>query len=212
MEKSMNNNFKQKIIAITFTVLHIIILVLNIDIKLPFFHNFRYAMNSLVTDLIPLITPVLVLTFLFTLNKEYKLKKWLLPIAFGIKVITAFLYLCSNFTIIDLGISNSHYVVMLLYSGLECIVCTFMFIGTLFNFKHITFLKYGALSCAILNLAAFIFDFIFVGGFEYFERVPAGVPALNLLVLIEILTRVIFYIGIFIFTINKNNTVNNLEK
>ena len=80
MEKRMNNNFKQKIIAITITVLHIIILVLNIDIKLPFFHNFRYAMNSLVTDLIPLITPVLVLTFLFTLNKEYKLKKWLLPL------------------------------------------------------------------------------------------------------------------------------------
>lgn len=204
MKKSMNITFNKNIIAIAFTVLHIIILVLNIDIKLPYFQNFRYAINSLVTDLIPLIIPVLVLTFLFTLNKEYKLKKWLLPIAFGIKIIISFFTLCSNFTIIDLGVSESTYAVMLTYSGLIFIASVFMFIGTLLDFKYINFLKYGALSCAILNLAAFIFDFIAVGGFEYFKRVPAGTPALNLLVLTEILTRIFFYIGISVLTINKD--------
>lgn len=206
MKKSMNITFNKNIIAIAFTVLHIIILVLNIDIKLPYFQNFRYAINSLVTDLIPLIIPALVLTFLFTLNKKYKLKKWLLPIAFGIQIINVIRLLFSYIIIFNLGIEESTYPVMFLYSGLIFIASTFMFIGTLFNFKHITFLKYGSLSCAILNLAALIFDFITVGGFEYFKRVPIGVPALNLLVLIEILTRVCFYIGVFILTINKNNT------
>ncbi len=205
MKKSMNITFNKNIIAIAFTVLHIIILVLNIDIiKLSFFQNFQFAIKSLVIELIPLIIPVLVLAFLFTSNKEYKFKKWLFPIAFGIQIINVIRSLFSYIIVFILGIAESTYPVMFLFSGLIFIASTFMFIGTLFNFKHITFLKYGALSCAILNLAALIFDFITVGGFEYFKRVPIGVPALNLLVFIEILTRVCFYIGVFIFTINKN--------
>lgn len=206
MKEKTDITLNRNIIAIAFTVLHIIILVLNIDFKLPYLQNFRYTINSLVTELIPLITPVFVLVFLSTLNKEYKFKKWLLPIAFGIKIVVSIFYIYSNLIVFNSWISESIYAIMLLYSGLIFIASVFMFIGTLFDFKHITFLKYGALSCAVLNLASLIFDFITIGGFEYFKKVPAGIPALNLLALIEILTCVFFYIGIFIFTINKNNT------
>ncbi|MBR6743166.1 MAG: hypothetical protein IKL94_01575 [Clostridia bacterium] len=205
----MKNKFKDKgknIIAIIFTTFYSIMLILNIDIHLPFIQNFRYIINSLVIDIIPLITPVLILVYLLSLNKEYKLKKWLFPVAFGVKVIHAFLTLCGIFSTIGLIYLTLEHTLILLCLCLIFVAVVFMFIGTFFDFKHINFIRYGALSCAVLNLATLIIDFIAVGGFKYLQTIPIGTPAVNLIALITILTCTLFYIGIFILSFNKTKT------
>ncbi|MBO5726628.1 MAG: hypothetical protein J6S00_06170, partial [Clostridia bacterium] len=79
---------KEKILAIIFSLFYILMLILNIDtIRLPFLQNFRYAINSLVIDFAPLIAPALILIFIFTYEKEYKFKTWLLPIGFGVNLV-----------------------------------------------------------------------------------------------------------------------------
>ncbi len=204
--KIMFKDKRKNIIAITVTALYTIMLILNIDIHLLFVQNFRYIINSLVIDIMPLITPVLVLAFLLSLNKEYKLKKWLFPVAFGVKVINAFLTLCGSFSTIGLIYLTPEYTLILLCSCLIFVAIVFMFVGTLSDFKHINFIKYGSVSCAVLTFATLIIDFIAVGGFKYLQSIPLGTPAVNLMVLMTSLTSTLFYMGIFILTTNKKDS------
>jgi len=201
--KSIFKDKLEKSIAIIFSVFYIIMLILNIDVRLPFVHNFRYIVNSLVIDIMPLTTPVFVLVFLLCLNKEYNFKKWLLPVAFGVKVLIAFLTLCGSFSTIRAIFLTPEYILVLLCSCLIFVAIVFMFIGTLSNFRHINFIKYGALSCAVLNLVTLIIDFISVGGFKYLQSVPVGVPVVKLSLLITSLASTLFYAGIFILFNSK---------
>ncbi len=201
--------FKDKgkiLIATIFTVFHVIMLIFNIDLHLLFAENFRYVINSMVIDIMPLIVPALVLVFLLSLNKEYKSKKWLFPVAFGVKAVNAFLNLCGSFSTIGLIYLTPGYILMLLCSCLIFVCVVFMFIGTLFDFKHVGFIRYGALGCAVLNLAALIIDFISIGGFKYLQSIPSGIPAVKLTVLITNLAVVLFYVGIFVLTTDKKNS------
>ena len=201
--KSIFKDKGKNIIAIIFTTFYSIMLILNIDIQLPFIENFRYIINFLVIDILPLITPVLVLVFLLFLNKEYKLKKWLFPIAFGVKVIHTFLTLCGSFSTMGLIYLTPEHILILLCSCLNFVALVFMFAGTLYEFKHINFIKYGALGCAALNLAILIIDFIAVGGFRYLQGVSSGYTAVNLIPLITSLACSLFYMGIFVLFTDK---------
>lgn len=206
---SMFMNKRKNIIAIAFTALYTIMLILNIDFNLTFFQNIRYSINSLITNLMPLITPVLVLIFLLSLNKEYRLKKWLFPIAFGVKVIITLLTLYSSFASISLIISLPQYMLIFLCSCLMLVAITFMFVGTLFDFKYINLLKYGTLGYVILSFVIYVAEFINVGGFAYIQSVPDGISLINFIALIRGLAQILFYIGIFILTANKKNTKKN---
>ena len=195
---------RKNIVSIICAVLYTVKLILNIDFQLPFVQNFRYIINSLVIDIMPLITPVLCLVFLFSLNKEYKFKRWLLPIAFGVNAINVFLSLCGSFSVIGLlQHLAAGYIEILFCRCLILVSIIFIFIGTLSNFKYSSFIKYGTLCCAVLNFFILTIEFISIGGFKYLQSVPMGVPAVNLIPLITFLTSVLFYIGIFILTINK---------
>ena len=204
----MNSLFKSKpknIIAICFTAVYILTLILSIELlKFTFATNLRYAINSLVINLLPLITPSLVLIYLLSLNKEYKLKKWLFPIAFGVKALSSFVSLCFSFSSISLIALSPLYVVLQICSCLSLIAFIFMFIGTLSDFKYVNLLKYGALCSALLFFIMPIIEFIAVGGFAYLQSVPSGYSAINISVLIEVTANILFYIGIFLLTTNKN--------
>ncbi len=204
----MNGIFKDKkrnLIAACFTALYTIKCILDVEFKVSYFQNFRYAISFLFVYLAPIITPALVLVFLLTLKKEYRLKRWLLPIAFGVKAVSALISLCFSFSTIGLVVSMPKYTLILLCSCLIFFAFVFMFIGT-FNSKYINFLKYGALSCAVLYFVTLIIDFINVGGFEYLQSVPNGYSAINFSALISSLAIILFYIGIFILATNKKNT------
>lgn len=206
----MNNMFEDKrknIVTIIFTALYTVMLILNIDIQLFFGGNIRYLINSLTIYLMPLITPVLVLIFMLSKNKEYKFKKWLLPVAFGISALVSFVLLSSRFSVIGLYVSDFKLIVLLICSCLMFLSTLFMFIGTFPSFKYIDFLKYGAFAYAVLYFISHIVDFIAVGGFAYLPSVPDGYSAINFFALFLSFTKTLFYIGIFISITNKNHRI-----
>ncbi len=79
-----------------------------------------------------------------------------------------------------------------------------MFIGTLSNFKYITFLKYGSISYAALLIIAIIIGYIVfkaVGSsMEFLGLTDIGLP-----VFVETLIATLPYIAIFILTLKKKD-------
>lgn len=200
-------NDKKSIIAIAFAAFYVLTLILNMDFLVEFvFRSLRYAINSIILYIAPLITPVLVIIFLLLQDREYKLKNWLFPIAFGVKLILALISMRSTFNTITLLFSLSIKApiayFLVLCSLLSFIAVIFIFIGTLFEFKYLNLLKYGALAFAVLSFISLILDFISAGGFKYFESYSAA-TSINWTAFASLLGSVLFNIGIFILFANK---------
>ena len=198
---------KKNIFAVCFSALYIVMLTLKIDFRVSLFQNLRYTINSLFVYLIPMIVPAIILTLIFTYKKDYKFKTWLLPIAFGINLILSILTQIANIPSMQLIVNlyGLKYIPSFLCSFSMCIAIALMFLGTLFNLRHIKLLKYGALAYAVLCLCSTIIEFLNVGGIAYIQSVPAEYPAINILALVRLVSCTLFYVGIFILTTNKKN-------
>lgn len=203
---SLLQSKKKNLIILSFTVLHIIMLILKIDLwQFPFIQNFRYAVNSFFIYVVPLISAVLVLVFFSSANKEYLLKKWLLPVAFGANFISNLILADASFSVIGLTDSDPLYIATLLCGALILAAMASMLVGSLFDFKYICFLKYGALGYVIISFIVMVIEFIQVGGFTYLQSVPSGFSPINIPVLIRFLVRMLYYIGIFMFATSKKH-------
>jgi hypothetical protein len=206
----MNSLFKDKkknTLAICFTSVYALCLILTINFKKSLFLlNFAYALNSLILALIPLITPVLVLVFLLTLKKEYRFKKWLFPVAFGVKFVTNLISLILGIGSLQYLLTNPLQITMYFISVLMTATFGLMFVGTLFNFKYLKLLKIGAIAFVVLSLIFYVIEFISLGGMAYFQIVPQNASPINFMVLIKFIAQSLFYIGIFILTLKKENT------
>ena len=206
----MNNLFANKrknTLAICFTSIYTLCLILTINFnKSLFLLNFRHALNSLILALIPLVTPVLVLVFLLTLKKEYRFKKWLFPIAFGMKFISNSISLILGIGSLRYLLTNPLQITMYSISVLMAVAFGLMFVGTLFNFKYVKLLKIGAIAFVVLSLIFNVIEFISIGGFAYFQNVPQTVTPINFVVLIKLIAQSLFYIGIFMLTLENKNT------
>lgn len=206
----MNNLFANKrknTLAICFTSIYTLCLILTINFnKSLFLLNFRHALNSLILALIPLVTTVLVLVFLLTLKKEYRFKKWLFPIAFGMKFISNLISLILGIGSLRYLLTNPLQITMYSISVLMVVAFGLMFVGTLFNFKYVKLLKIGAIAFVVLSLIFNVIEFISIGGFAYFQNVPQTVTPINFVVLIKLIAQSLFYIGIFMLTLKNKNT------
>ena len=206
------NNKRKNIIAICFTTFYLIMLILDSHIDFDYFINVRFVINSiLIGEILPLITPVFVLIFLFSANKEYKLKKWLLPIAFLVTLISQFFALYHVIYNYKLIVIAPRYAISVLWSCLMLIADIFMFIGTLFNFKYLKLLKYGALACALIKFISIIIEVINnIENFYFVDLInnSYGIGSVlfdyfNLTLFIKMISFILFYIGIFILTNTK---------
>ena len=182
-------NKKKNIIALCFTVFYFVMLVING----PFWGISRLAI------------PIAFVVLLFTHKKEYLIKKWILPVAFGIALIGSIRTLISQIDNIEYVIEfygkASIYSVLVVCSVLTVVAGAFMFVGVLLDFKRP--LKYGSLAVAVIGVATLVLDFISVGGFKYIQSVPADTTAVNIYALILSIAQTLFYIGIFILATNK---------
>lgn len=183
IENSLLQNEKKRILAICFTSFYMLTLVINSDfVELIFFQNFEHAL--------PVISAALTLLFLFSKNKDYRLKKWLLPITFGIIFIENF-----GLTLFNLLSSRIIITNMVLFIAIKLLTCTaivLMFIGTLRNFKYINLLKYGALAYAVISFVNFIDVIISV--------IRLSIPSF-----MQIFGLTLYYLGIFILATNKKS-------
>lgn len=207
---------KKTVVAIVFTALYTLLLLLDVDFRLPFFQNFRYALNSLMIYLMPLITPALVLVFLLLENKNCLLKNWLLPVAFGIKLLQTILLFSSNFAVLDMIFSNPAYVIAFVCGCFMLIALGFMFVGTLLNCKYISLLKYGTLAYVILLFVSTLTEFWANPSFPIWQNIPSELLSSYLFSYLlnwaQTITRLLFYVGIFMLTIRKRVLPQHHEK
>ena len=206
----MNHLFKNKkknVIAICFTSIYTLVLLLTLNFKMSLFSlNFGYALTALFRALIPLITPALVLVFLLTLKKEYTFKKYLFPFAFGLKLTINIISLILGFSTLKYIFTNPISIAMYICSTLIIVTYGLMFTGSLFNFKYVKLLNFGAIAHVALSILFSVIEFISLGGMAYFQIVPQNASPINFMVLIKFIAQSLFYIGIFILTLKNKNT------
>lgn len=169
-------NKAKKTSTIVFSALYMLLLILSVN-------------------LLPLITPAMVIIFLLTVNKEYRLKKWLLPIGFGIDFIGAFLLYYSYLEGVPLIWETAWF---LLRAFLMCVGSGCMFVGALFNFKYRNLLKYGAIVCAAVCFVMLVIELTNLPTTLLMCMMQDTSFMLYLLEWMQLFTRILFYIGIFI--------------
>lgn len=191
------NKTKHKV-AICFTILYTLIQVIDLS---PW--NVT-ALNDLVLNTLPLISVVLFLLFLLLKDEKYTFKKWLLPTSLGIRLFINVYVIASNLIDIELLIKYIPlYYVSIIFSCLTILASAFMFIGSLFNFKYINLLKYGALATALLSLFVLIFNAVYANAFANQPIDWISALTQNLFQIISSLIQSAYFMGIFILTTNK---------
>ena len=159
--------------------------------------------------LLSLSSTVIILCYLLLENKDFKFKKYMFPVAFGIiafrslyGVITYFDGL-SRFTILEIELEVEIIFAIIIVAALFNILC---FCGTLFNFKLSILLKIGCIGYILTTVASQIYEFYLVGGMEYINSVPSYYWSASILALIKLISLLLFYVGIFIYSTNKKHS------
>lgn len=156
-----------------------------------------------VEDCFSLSAYILIFIYMITLKREYKLKKWLFPVAFALLTLTAFFQIRYSFDIYVFTVAGewvrglaNFAIRALLFTG-----CAFCFIGTLSNFKRVKFLSLGLLICIITNFILGAFHNaltgdignVFFATIYYLEEMPQAI-SLSL-----------FYISLFLLTLTRKS-------
>lgn len=186
----LQNKIKN-IVVICFVCLYIITLVTS-----------PTTWNSPI-DAFSLIPPIVFLVYLLLAKKDYLLKKWMLTFSLISELISG---LASLFmSLININIHLKYfpmYPVNLTFSCIAKALIIVMIIGTLFDYKYVKLLKYGALGNAVLCIATIVVEMIELKGFSNvaFTLITVALP------------RILYFIGFFILTTNKRDTDLDLLK
>lgn len=147
---------------------------------------------------------LLITAYFFTPDKLEKVKRWLIPIGFGILSILQLVSpLLSLYNILMLNIWLPRIFTMLLLSIVYfagTLLCT---LGSLFDFKKLRLFRLGALLNIFALLAILVIDFIAVGGFEYYSKIPDGILILSLVAVSRYFSVILFYSGMLLLSTNK---------
>lgn len=163
-----------------------------------------YYVDSFLSYTLLMLSAVFVLVFLFSKSKEYILKRWMLTFALAGELISCVYSIVSSLRSMDIIIERRPtYPITIVVSCLLSVLIAVMLIGTLFNFKYIKLLKYGALSYVVLSVAKNIFDLVNVGESVYYY-LDSG--KLNISLLINALVRIGYIFGLFVISTNKRIT------
>ncbi len=189
-------NKTKNIIAICITCLYIASMLMN-----PETWSFYYIQLSYT---LPFVSAVIFLVLLFSKNKEYYFKKWLLSFALAGNLLGGLFSVYSNIN--NFAFQTKHnpmFPVIFTLSCLMVISIAVMFIGSFLNFKYIKLFKYSALSCAVLAVAKLIFNLInmFQTAFELINS--NGTFHLNTYYVIYLILPAAYFVGIYILSTNK---------
>ena len=190
---------KRDIIAIVLTVFYIVMLLLDQSILFSYSEVLDFSLRAYLE---PLIAPMLCLGFFIFQNKSFPLKNWLLPLAFVLQLAGALR------SVIDQDIMNydgwltvdlACWIVMAV--ALACMVA-----GSLLGRRDIGLVKYGALGCAVLYLAASVAYLIetktfFLRPWCCFN--PYREPCYSYMTWLDRLAVILFYLGIFLWATQK---------
>lgn len=160
--------------------------------------------NNTFVSLIPIF---LILCYLFFEDKTFKFKKYMFPLAFGI-IVYKNLY---SVVVSIVGTPKNLYfekeIIILFAISLFLLLFNIScFIGTLFNFRFSIFLRIGCICYILTTIIMPIYEFISLGGMEYVNSVPEDISPINITALAKLLSIVLFYIAIFVYSMDKKHS------
>lgn len=147
---------------------------------------------------------LLITAYFFTPDKLEEVKRWLIPIGFGIlSILQLGSPILSLYNIFTLDIWLPRIITMLLLSMAYFAGTLLCALGSLFDFKRMHLFRLGAFLNVLALLAILAIDFIAVGGFEYYGKVPDGILVLSLVVVSRYFSVILLYVGMLLLSTNK---------
>ena len=163
--------------------------------------------TDITNSFVSLIPMLLILCYLFFIDKTFKLKKYMFPLAFGIIVYKNLYSVVVSIVGTPKNLSFVKEIIILFALSLFLLLFNILcFIGTLFNFRFSIFLKTGCIGYISTIFIMQIYEFAALGGMDYINSIPKEMLPINIISFVKYLSIILFYLGIFILTTNKKNT------
>ena len=146
------------------------------------------------SKLLNLAAPLSVILYFVSEKKGLDFKKYILPVGFGLSTVTVFIagWQVAALSVYD-GVYGTFNTLMIAVQALAMVL---MFVGTLFDFENIKYLKTGSLvfigAATVSIVAGLVLEII------------GGAYGFNPLALIEFLILIFFYFGIYLLAKEKS--------
>lgn len=173
------------------------------------------SIPSLILSLLPSV--IFILHFVF-LNKESKIKKFFIPVYFAYSAINPTLLVIASAKSFFVNINSSFILTFFGSFFLNLISLTaliFLFIGSLNNFKFLKLFRTGALIYIVFTVCVVISSFInlintpIMPSFSNYNNL---ISYINWNSVIKLIILILFYVGLFLLTFNKEKTVPTIDK
>ena len=193
-------NSKRTLVAFVLIAVYCIFNVFS-----TFITNLKFS--NIINTFVSLIPMFLILCYLFFVDKTFKFKKYIFPLAFGI---IAFRNL---YAVAVSAIGTPKYILfengtkfLFALSVISVLFNIFCFCGTLYNLKLSILLKIGCIGYILTTIIMPIYEFISLGGMKYVNSVPEDISPINITALAKLLSIVLFYIAIFVYSMDKKHS------
>lgn len=157
----------RNILAIVFSVIYILSLALGSGISIMHFDfdaaAFRYLINTVVILLLNVSAPLTLILAAATKGKSKLLRKYFVPIGFGIRCILALGLAFSSGELALIGGNDIMGIVLYIFVCLQGIAVILMFIGTLYDFEHSAILKWGSILFIAASASTNFTEFVVLG-------------------------------------------------
>ena len=156
-----------------------------------------HSIYSVLTSTLPMFSAFSFVVYLFIENRDYSLRKWLIPFGVAGELIGSAASFFVGLGTIEWSLQNYNlYFVNIIFSCLIIIVLAVMLMGAIFDFKYKNLFKYSALACGIISVILLIFNLINVGGVAYYKMGEYGERGMFFPVVITSMKQILYFAGI----------------
>lgn len=178
---------KPQVYIMLFTVLNLFKIILNTDFT-------SLTLIGSLSKFLTLAAPLSVILYFIAEKKGLDFKKFILPIGFGLSSITVFIagWQAAALSVYD-EVFGSVNVIMI---AIQALAMVLMFVGTLFDFESVGYLKFGSLLFIGTTVISFVTGAVL-------DKLNGGY-GFNLIPLINFFINCLFYFGIYLLAKEKS--------
>ncbi len=185
MERNIFKN--PQVYIMLFSVLNLFRMIFSTDIG-------SLTLIGAASKLLNIAAPLSVILYFIAEKKGFGFEKYILPIGFGLSSVTVFI---AGWQAAALSVYDEVYgSVNILMIAIQAVAMILMFVGTLFDFESVGYLKFGSLLFVGAATVSLVVGIIFskLNGAYGFNPIP----------LIEFIIILLFYFGIYLLAKEKS--------
>lgn len=158
------------------------------------FSNVWYYLGDIASWLFVHSVMICVLIYLLTLKKEFRLKKWILPLGFGLTCLRSLLSFPYSVGAVSEN-TTLYSVIIFAFTCISALGGLLCFVGTLFDFEFLKLFRAGVLLNVTVLIVSQITETVFNAINGYFTTY--GFARLDFLALAQLLILLLFYISLY---------------